>query len=93
MSVHLDLTKDKQWDSRKPKPKEKSCNVISVLPDDDNVTIVSLSDSEDEKHALATQDVAVDCLKITEDKSLKSRIQTPNTRLVIATSAALRREG
>ena len=37
--------------------------------------------------------IVVDCLKITEDKSLKSRIQTPDARLVIATSAALRREG
>ena len=35
--------------------KGKSCNVVSVLPDDDNVTVASLSDSEDEKHALAAQ--------------------------------------
>ena len=35
----------------------------------------------------------VDCLKNTEDKSLKSRIQTPDARLVIATSATLRCEG
>ena len=58
MWMHPDLAKDKQWDSRKPKPKGKSCNVISVLPDDDNVTVASLSDSEDEKHAFTMQDVA-----------------------------------
>ena len=58
MWVHPDLAKDKQWDSKKPKLKGKSCNVISVLPNDDNITIASLSDSEDEKHALAAQDAA-----------------------------------
>jgi len=42
----------------KPKPKENSCNVISILPDDDNETVASLSDSEDEKHALTAQDAA-----------------------------------
>ena len=56
--VHPDLAKDKQWDSKKPKPKEKSYNVVFVLPDDDNITIASLSDFEDEKYALATQDAA-----------------------------------
>ena len=35
--------------------KGKSCNVISVLPDDGNFTSASLSDSEEEKHACATQ--------------------------------------
>ena len=53
--MHLDLAKDKQWDSKKPKSKEKFCNVVSVLPDDDNVTVASLSDSEDEKHTLVAQ--------------------------------------
>jgi len=53
MWVHPDLVKDEQWDSKKPKLKEKSYNVISILPDDDNITVASLSDSEDEKHALA----------------------------------------
>ena len=33
----------------------KSCNVISILPDDDNFTSASLSDSEGEKHACTTQ--------------------------------------
>ena len=56
--MHPDLTKDKQWDSRKPKPKGKSCNIVSVFPDDDNITIASLSDYEDEKQALAAQDAA-----------------------------------
>ena len=31
--------------------KGKTCNVVSILSDDDNVTIASLSDSENEKHA------------------------------------------
>jgi len=35
----------------------------------------------------------VGCLKITEDKSSKSRIQTPDAKLVIATSTGPRREG
>jgi len=58
MWVHPDLAKDEQWDSKNPKPKRKFCNVVSVLPDDDNVTVASLSDSEDEKHAFAAQDTA-----------------------------------
>ena len=48
--VHPDLAKDEQWDSKKLKPKRKSSNIISVLPDDDNITVAFLSDSEDEKH-------------------------------------------
>jgi len=56
MWVHLDLAKDKQWDSKKPKPKGKSCYVVSILPDDDNITVASFSDTEDEKHAFAAQD-------------------------------------
>ena len=35
----------------------------------------------------------VNCLKITEDKSSKIRVQTPEEKLIIATSAAPRREG
>jgi len=35
----------------------------------------------------------VDCLKITEDKSSESRVQTPYARLIIATATAPRREG
>jgi len=40
-----------QWDSKESKSKGRSCNVVSVLPDDDSVTITSLSDSESERHA------------------------------------------
>ena len=54
--LHLDLIKDEQWDSKEPKLKGKSCNVVSILPDDDNITIASLYDSEDEKHVLAALD-------------------------------------
>ena len=56
MRVHPNLGKDKQWDSKKLKPKGKSCNVVSIFLDDDNITVASLSDSEDEKHAFAAQD-------------------------------------
>jgi len=58
MWVHPNLTKDKQRDSKKPKLKGKSCNVVSIFPDNDNVTIASLSDSENEKHAFTAQDAA-----------------------------------
>jgi len=58
MWVYPDLAKDEQWESREPKLKKKSCNVVSILPDDDNIIIASLNDSEDEKHALAAHDVA-----------------------------------
>ena len=43
--------------------------------------------------SLLEHDSPVGCLKITEDKSCKSRIQTLDARLIIATSAAPRREG
>ena len=55
MWVHPDLAQDKQWDSKKSKSKGKSYNVFSVLPDDDNVTTTSLSDSENERHAFIAQ--------------------------------------
>jgi len=49
------LAKGEQWDSKKSMPKGKSCNVVFILPDDNNITIVSLSDSDDEKHIFAAQ--------------------------------------
>jgi len=55
MWIHPDLVQDEQWDSKKSKSKGKSCNVISILPDDGNLTAASLSDSEGEKHACTTQ--------------------------------------
>ena len=55
MWIHPDLAQDKQWDSKKSKSKGKSCNVISILLDDVNLTSASLSDSEGEKHACTTQ--------------------------------------
>jgi len=55
MWIHPDLVQDVQWDSKRSKSKGKSCNVISVLPDDDNLMSASLSDSEGEKHACTTQ--------------------------------------
>ena len=55
MWIHPDLVQDEQWDSKRPKSKGKSCNVISILPDDGNLTTASLSDSEGERHACTTQ--------------------------------------
>ena len=55
MWIHPDLVQDVQWDSKKPKSKGKSCNVISILPDDGNFTSASLSDSEGEKLACMAQ--------------------------------------
>ena len=54
MWVHPDLTQDEQWDSKESKSKGRSCNVMSILPDDDNMIIASLSDSENERHAFTT---------------------------------------
>jgi len=72
MWVHSDFAQDEQWDSKIPKLKEKSCNVISILPDDDDITVTSLSDSEDEKYALAAQD---DVLQSTGTRSGKSYLR------------------
>ena len=55
MWVHPDLVQDEQWASKKSKSKGKSCNVISILPDDGNLTSASLSDSEGEKQACTAQ--------------------------------------
>ena len=55
MWIHPDLVQDVQRDSKKPKSKGKSCNVISILPDDGNLTSASLSDSEGEKLACTAQ--------------------------------------
>jgi len=53
MWVHPDIIKDEQWETSKPKLKGKSCNTVSFATDDDSMTIISLSDSEEEKFALA----------------------------------------
>ena len=55
MWVHPDLTQDEQWNSKESKSKGRSCNVVSILPDDDNVTIASLNNSENERHAFTAQ--------------------------------------
>ena len=65
--MHPDLAKDEQWDSREPKLKEKFCNVISVFPDDDNIIIASLSDSEE--HTLTAQDAAPQSIGARSGKS------------------------
>ena len=69
MWVHPDLAQDKQWDSKKPKAKDKSCNVILVLTDDDNVTIASLSDSKNEEHAFIAHDAAAQPTGTRSEKS------------------------
>jgi len=58
MWVHTDIVKDEQWESNKFKLKGKSCNTVSLTKDDDAMTIASLSDSEEEKFALAAQPAA-----------------------------------
>ena len=40
MWVHPDLAQDEQWDSKESKSKGRFYNIVSVLPDDDNVIIV-----------------------------------------------------
>ena len=55
MWIHLDIIKDEQWKTNKPKFKGKSCNAVSLTTDDDSVNVPSLIDSEGEKLALATQ--------------------------------------
>jgi len=53
MSVHQDIVKDVQQNLSQPKLKGKSCNVISLVQDDDMTTVASLSSSEEEKFAFA----------------------------------------
>ena len=72
MWVHPDLTQDKQWDSKKSKSKGKSCNIDSILPDDDNIMIASLSDSENERHVFTVQ---ADALQPTGTRSGKSYLK------------------
>jgi len=55
MWIHPDLVQNVQRSSKESNSKGKSCNVISVLPDDGNLTSASLSDSEGEKHACIAQ--------------------------------------
>ena len=49
------IVKDEQWESNQPKLKGKSFNVISLAQDKDALTIASLSNSKEEKCALAAQ--------------------------------------
>jgi len=53
--THPDLVQEVQRGSNNPKSKGKSCNVISVLPDDGNLTSASLSDSEGKKITCTAQ--------------------------------------
>jgi len=55
MWIHPDLVQDEQWNSKKSKSKGKSCKVVSILPDDGNLTLASLGDSKGEKHTCTTQ--------------------------------------
>jgi len=70
--VHPDLAQDEQWDSKKSKSKGRSCNVVSVLLDDDNITIASLSDSENKMHVFTAQ---ADVPKPTGTRSGKSYLK------------------
>ena len=55
MWVHWDIVQDERWETSKHKLKGKSRNIVSLLTDDDSVTVTSLSDTEGEKPALAAQ--------------------------------------
>ena len=56
MLVHTDIVKDEQWESSQPKLKGKSCNVIFLAVDDDDIaTVASLCSSEEEKFTFAAQ--------------------------------------
>ena len=53
MWVHLNIVQDEQWETSKPKIKGNSCKVVSLVTDNNSVTVTSLSDSKGEKLALA----------------------------------------
>ena len=53
--VHPDIVQDEQWETSKPKLKDKLSNVVSLTTDDDSMIVASLSDLKGEKLALATQ--------------------------------------
>jgi len=72
MWIHPDLVQDEQWDSKKFKSKDKSCNVVSILSDDGNLTSAFLRDSEGEKHACTTQ---ADVPQPTSTRSRKSYLR------------------
>ena len=72
MWIHPDLVQDEQWDAKKSKSRGKYCNVISILPDDGNLTSASLSDSEGEKHACTGQ---ADVPQSTGTRSEKSYVK------------------
>jgi len=80
MWIHPDLVQDVQRDSKNSNKKGKSCNVISVLPDDDNLTSASLSDSEGEKHACTTQADAPQQTGTRSGKSYLRQYEKPTTR-------------
>ena len=46
MWVYPDIVKDEHWESSKPNLKGRSCNVVSLVNNDDAMTVPSLSDSE-----------------------------------------------
>ena len=79
MWVHPDTIKDKQWESSKPKLKEKSCNAASLTTDNDVVTVISLSDSEEEKLVLVAQPAASQLIGTRSRRQyLRQYTQTPN---------------
>ena len=69
MWVHLYIIKDEQWESNKPNLKDKSCNTVFLAMDVDAVTIDSLSDSEEEKLALAAQPATLQMVDTRSEKS------------------------
>jgi len=47
MWVLPDIVKDEQWETSMPKLKDKSCNVVSLVTDNDSMIVASLSDSKE----------------------------------------------
>jgi len=77
MWVYSDIIKNEQSETNKPK--EKSCNAISLAADDDSVTVASLSDSEGEKLALAAEPSTLQSVGTRSGKQyLRQYDQTPD---------------
>jgi len=79
MWIHSHIVKDEQCESSKSKLQGKSCNTVCLTTDDDDVVIASLSDSKEEKLALAAQPAISQPVGTQSAKSyLRQYDQTPD---------------
>jgi len=61
MWIHLDIINGEQWETKQPRCKGKTCNMISFsLGDDDGASTKLLTDSEEEQIVLTAQPAAVE---------------------------------